>query len=227
MNIKILSDLHLIDPIKASELDPVADVLVLAGDIALHDCINKVLCTFCSKYKNVIFVPGNHEFYGTSIEQFYAELVELDNLHTLREQIIIIDGIRFVGTTLWFPESCGTIQYRSILNDFNWIKAFNPGELNDIAQTFLLDTVRPGDVVVTHHAPSIQSVEDRYKNSPFNCFFISDQENLIINNEPRLWIHGHVHNLCNYNIGNTMVVCKAKEHNTLLRSATDQLVTLC
>lgn len=63
MKLQILSDLHL----ELSKFEPFAtdaDIIVLAGDIALED--NGIIwARAVFPNKEIIYVPGNHEFYGT------------------------------------------------------------------------------------------------------------------------------------------------------------------
>jgi hypothetical protein len=70
-------------------------------------------------------------------------------------------------------------------------------------------------VVVSHHAPSIQSVHDRYRNDTLSAAFASNLEALIANNGIALWCHGHTHDSFDYvlpskNHGGTRVVCNPR-----------------
>lgn len=62
-------------------------------------------------------------------------------------------------------------------------------------------------VVVTHMAPSIGSVPERYKEDPLSAAFASNLDGLIERTKPALWIHGHTHDSFDYRIGRTRVVC--------------------
>ena len=76
MNVQLLSDLHIefhqdrgaawIDALDPSGID----VLILAGDIAeVRDgLLGDVLQLFTDRYPQVVFVPGNHEYYGSSLD---------------------------------------------------------------------------------------------------------------------------------------------------------------
>jgi hypothetical protein len=48
-------------------------------------------------------------------------------------------------------------------------------------------------IVVTHHAPSIRSIVDRYRADPVSAAFASNMDDFILEHQPRLWIHGHTH----------------------------------
>ena len=64
--------------------------------------------------------------------------------------------------------------------------------------------------MVTHHAPSIRSIADRYKLDPVSAAFASNMDDFILEYQPRLWIHGHTHESFDYKIGKTRVVCNPR-----------------
>ena len=63
------------------------------------------------------------------------------------------------------------------------------------------------NVVVTHHAPSIQSVPEHFKKDPLTSAYASDLEDFILQYQPLLWIHGHIHTPSRYKIGETEIIC--------------------
>jgi len=63
---------------------------------------------------------------------------------------------------------------------------------------------------VTHHAPSIQSIVDRYRADPVSAAFASNMDDFILEHKPLLWIHGHTHESFDYEIGKTRVVCNPR-----------------
>lgn len=63
-------------------------------------------------------------------------------------------------------------------------------------------------IIVTHHAPSPYSISPEYEGSMLNPAFASNLNKYIIEHpQIRLWCHGHVHNSCDYILGETRVVC--------------------
>ncbi|WP_089955654.1 metallophosphoesterase [Limnohabitans sp. 2KL-3] len=117
MNIQLLSDLHL-----ESNLDfmprpaPLADVLVLAGDIGsyqAHSALRSAgdddfgLQRFSPLHgwpTPVLFVPGNHEYDGLDFDEAHERLQETCarlGITWLERQVLPMGGVRFVGTTLW------------------------------------------------------------------------------------------------------------------------------
>ena len=111
MIIRFFSDVHreISRYYKVEEWEPTvlpddADtVLVLAGDIEGHGQINSFLERLAERFKAVVFVFGNHEFYGDSLRVYnrVKRNVVADNIHVLQNSTVTIDGQRFVGTTLW------------------------------------------------------------------------------------------------------------------------------
>ena len=66
-------------------------------------------------------------------------------------------------------------------------------------------------VVVTHHAPSWLSVPDKFREA--SAAYASRLEDLILDHEPLLWIHGHTHTSFDYKIGKTRIVCNPRGYH--------------
>lgn len=253
MKIWILSDLHLEmqDPIPLP-IPPDADVCVLAGDIDRPiDAAIRWAAFHVADTIPVVYVPGNHEFYRNSylggLVRGHQYVQKHPNIHLLHDSSVVIDGVRFVGGTLWTDYALGAeatpgegrdrdIAYAmrhasGLLNDHRVIErtddepitgrsASNVWMPADARQAhfvtrwhleFVLSTEFDGPtVVVTHHAPSVLSVAPRFKDSPLNPAFASDLTDLIWQHVPDLWIHGHVHDLFDYELGDTRVVCNPR-----------------
>ena len=100
MKLNILSDLHL----GFSEMEwPItdADLVVLAGDVSRP---REAIAWALRLQKPVLYVPGNHEFYGGSIDGTLAQLRQLCEgtpVRLLERDEIVIDGVRFLGAILW------------------------------------------------------------------------------------------------------------------------------
>jgi len=69
-------------------------------------------------------------------------------------------------------------------------------------------------VFVTHHAPSLASVEERYLKDLLTPSYASDLTALMGEGGPRLWVHGHVHHKVDYRVGGTRVVCNPRGYPT-------------
>jgi hypothetical protein len=59
-------------------------------------------------------------------------------------------------------------------------------------------------IVVTHHAPSLRSLARPH--DPLDHCYASDIEPAIETWRPRIWVHGHIHAIRNYRVGQTRVV---------------------
>ena len=190
------------------------DVLVVAGDLSTMASLRDALARLCDCYPQVVYVLGNHEYYGSSPSAVHEEMARaaslLPNLHWLHNTKATIGGIRFAGTPLWFRPSLQTLKYADQLNDFALIRDFTPWvyEENAKAIAFLRsDAAKGADVVVTHHLPSKRSVAPRYVGSSLNCYFVCAVEAEMKALAPSLWIHGHTHDNADYRLGTTRVLC--------------------
>ena len=106
MKLWILSDLHLEHDSAFGLIFPEADVAILAGDIhsPLETSVRWAAVNILPRMP-VVIVPGNHEFYGTSVQGGLARGIsaaaEFPDLHLLVDDVVVLDGVRFVGSTLW------------------------------------------------------------------------------------------------------------------------------
>jgi len=224
MQINFISDLHLeFGPL---EIEPEAgDVLVLAGDIDIKGRVDWIN-TIASKFNHVIYVLGNHEFYNGTMDSIYRKTREnlVDNVHLLENESVTIAGVTFHGATLWSDFLNGNpmsyLRCDQAINDYRLIRAgdgkhrFKPQiahSLHNISKVFLQENVKEGDVVVTHMAPSLLSIHEKYKNDMnINGSYASDLSELILDTKPELWFHGHVHTSFDYTVGNTRILCNPR-----------------
>ena len=112
------------------------------------------------------------------------------------------------------------LQCDQAINDYRLIRAgdgkhrFKPQiahSLHNISKVFLQENVKEGDVVVTHMAPSLLSIHEKYKNDMnINGSYASDLSELILDTKPELWFHGHMHTSFDYTIGNTRILCNPR-----------------
>jgi predicted phosphodiesterase len=229
MKLNILSDLHLSRgalPLPRNG----ADAVVLAGDIARP----KEAAAWAAGFDTpVLYVPGNHEFYGGSIAGTVRELKERcagSNVRVLDNDAVVVGGVRFLGSTLWtdfrlFGEGekrlAAMREASRFMRDFQAIRSgdglFTPGDaaaLFDAHARWLEGRLaEPHDgptVVITHHAPSRNSIHPRFAGSLLNACFVSDAERLIDARRACLWIHGHTHDSFDYRVNGVRVVCNPR-----------------
>ncbi len=234
MKLHILSDLHL--EFSTFETPHTwADVIVLAGDIAIGDKgVRWARETWPNK--PIVFVPGNHEFYGArrpEIMRLLRIAGKQTGVHILDEDEIVIDGVRFLGCTLWtdfmlFGEEKkdrAMHDGRIFLSDFRVIyevedekfSAARSIELHEQSLAWLkakLDEHFDGKtVVVTHHLPSARSVVERFKDSLLSACFASELDYLF-GKKIALWVHGHTHDNLDYGVNGTRVICNPRGYVT-------------
>ena len=231
MKIQVLSDLHL-EFYKFEPVENVADVVVIPGDISSDiNSIKWMRETFPNK--EIVYVLGNHEFYTHNYQERLNQLYKdtsIFNVHLLDRGCVIIDGIKFIGCTLWTDfkysgevNQFNNSQYAKIrMNDFRCIgyneNTFTPQDsidLNKLDVEFLekeLSEITCKTVVVTHHLPSSKSVVDRFKNDKLTSAFASNLDYLLGGSD--LWIHGHTHDSCDYVVGKTRVICNPRGYCT-------------
>lgn len=243
MRIWAISDLHLrqrdaLDLIKPDRF-PEADVCVIAGDVC--DRINLAV-NWVGKvirpHMPVIFVPGNHEFYASTLDGTRRNATMLCaalGVTLLDDAAVTIDGIRFVGGTLWtdfkLNGASGDDVARSMTEarvsmadygetsvlDFDTYRQMRPDDTlrqHEGTRAFLTEEFeREPDlptVVVTHHAPHRGSIHAKYAGDPVTAAFVSDMAAEIDRWRPLAWIHGHVHSSFDYRAGATRIVCNPK-----------------
>lgn len=220
MKITVMSDLHFDfhdykEWFKNKEI--AGEVLILAGDIVelwRAELAVAIFKEFCARFKHVLYVPGNHEYYGSSPSlarnALKVHAKDLPNFHVLESgKPVTLDGQRFIGDTMWFPDTPINRPLEGTWSDFHEIVGLRPFAYheNEKFLEFISTELKSDDVVVTHHAPSFASVSPKYKGNIYNCFFISDVSRVIEEKQPKLWVHGHVHTPFDYKIGETRVFC--------------------
>ena len=202
-----------------NEIDVVAPTLISAGDLNICYQLGAPVREILKKWERLILVAGNHEHYHASKEAVAEKFAWLknkygDRIYPLQNDSVTIEGTTFHGTTLWFPPSYQAtlpVNQRG-MSDFHVIERFSSWvfDANKEAVEFLKQNVSPGDVVITHHAPSEQSVMPWYKFSEMNAFYFTPLEGVIRELKPNVWIHGHMHDHTEYEIHDTLVVCNPR-----------------
>lgn len=231
MKLQLLSDLHL-ESHPHFEVTPApgADLLVLAGDIGSYQAGSRLEDTLYGLERfsprrgwpvPVLYVPGNHEYDNDDFDTVHLRLREaceqLD-IHWLESETMLIDGVRFVGSSLWTdfdalvdakePMTEQLKKRGKAMRAANYY--LSTCGTTRRGQPFLAEAVRehglacqdwlrkalaqPFDgttVAVTHFAPSLASADPRYGLTPGTAGFCNSLDELL----PRaqLWLHGHLH----------------------------------
>lgn len=239
MRLHVLSDLHreFYDyQIRVKD----ADVIVLAGDISTGTrgvmWAKELLAQTSSK---IVYVMGNHEAYRVNIDKIRITLRDLckpedgveQRLFFLENDEAIIDGVRFLGCTLWTNLELFGRERREIcahaameMSDFKYIRSgnnyrkFRPKDMVNLHRESLTwltgklsEPFAGKTVVVTHHLPSADSVADRFKDDLLSACYASNLDHLFANMV--LWCHGHTHDSFDYVKNGTRVVCNPRGYS--------------
>lgn len=239
MRLHIISDLHLeFTGHTPSALAQDADAVILAGDIcAGHGGIAWASTAF--QRKPVIYVPGNHEYYGYDMSHWQTEAESLHpsfpNVHVLQADSLLLPNeggqkVRVLGATLWtdfelFGANRQTFvgeKVQSFLNDYRQIQLGKRAirwadtlALHQAQRAWLESQARGARsrgekvIVVTHHAPSLRSSAPVYQNDLTTAGFASNLESFAAEYVD-VWVHGHMHNSSTYSLGGCLVICNPR-----------------
>lgn len=227
MRVQIISDLH--QEFGMSKLSfESADIVVLAGDVNIGTKgIEWIKSTI--KDKPVIYVLGNHEYYKGSYPKTLRKISAIateSNVHVLENKAVTIGNICFHGATLWTdfslfgsPKQYGSLcqskmnDYKKIRRDpsYSKLRTIDTFRIHNKSMNWLESSLGQSEseinVVVTHHAPSIKSIPEKYKEDPISSAYTSNLEATIDKYQPDFWIHGHIHEPKDYSLGKTRVIC--------------------
>ena len=234
MRLLILSDLHhelwkqwapVIDPTASNP-----DAVILAGDINTGaKAVEWAARAFAGL--PVLYVHGNHEGYGHNLEDMHRDIVAAcavhSNVHFLNCGEHIIGSVRFLGATMWTDfrlfgdeeRQAAMREAEAVMADYKRIrlaaKGYRKLRVGDTAQihaihkswlTQKLEEPFVGKtVVITHMAPSMQSVSDEYRDDQVSAAYASRLEGLM--ERVDLWVHGHMHESVDYKVGQCRIVC--------------------
>jgi predicted phosphodiesterase len=249
--IRVASDLHLeqwtgqtaeflVKTFVAPDERDAESVLVLAGDISSKfDQLIAFLREIEKRFLKVIYIPGNHEFYGHNMTEwstkFSLELgvSEKTEFATCDVGYLELENARFIFSTLW-ADGGQSIAERgmvgSSLRDFYVIK-IDQSHLNDPPRRFTVPDMaeihrkqkakivehleKPFEgrtVVISHHMPSYRLCHPRFGNE-INGGFASNCDALLAGGKIDLWIHGHTHDSIDTEMWGTRVVCNPSGYN--------------
>lgn len=225
LKIKVLSDLHLEFTDTEIQKDD-CDFLVICGDLC--EVRNTTVFTqfmerVCSIFDKVLYVPGNHEYYNSSIEDIdrYLENLNIPNFVYMNEKIYEYKNVVFIGAVLWSNITNNKSYIEWALNDYKSIENFCVEKSNSIHQRHVnfiesnLDAFKDKvKVVITHHTPLLKGTSHpRYEGSVINAAFSTDLGHLV--EKADYWFCGHTHYCNDFMYGNCNVImnCKGYDEN--------------
>jgi predicted phosphodiesterase len=196
---------------------------ILAGDIGtVHsekaiDNYTQVLRYYSQLYPHVILVAGNHEFYNSqyNFENVITTLENISkpfkNVHFLHRKSITLDGVRFIGVTLWSAIDEAAVKQ---INDFNHIFQHRMDYLSAFMSDYQflkkelenhIDSKEP-NVVVTHHLPTSKLVHPRFSTHPGGSAFHTNILDVLPLKNTKYFYCGHTHECMRTSYGSTQFI---------------------
>ena len=221
-----------------------ADCLILAGDVVefshllpkpdlSYNRYDEFFAHISRDFKQVIWVAGNHEYYGSSlhkgpaIARNYLERMGFGNIKLVNNDVVDVCGVPVICSTLWTsfnnadPIVMDTAERR--MNDYNYIQTrFGDIDIMLRAQDVLeehriaLETIsRLVDskpcVVVTHHAPTLLCGNRGHSDTTLDYAYMSDLSEFILDRPSiKYWIYGHTHSRKEISVGETIVMSNCR-----------------
>jgi Icc-related predicted phosphoesterase len=241
MKVKICSDLHLETCEYGGVPDlGEGDALILGGDIlcarhfktngTLHKVYKDFLQRCVDNFNWVLYTFGNHEYYSFHWESTHKIIKENlpEGIHLMDDSVVKIQDWNFIGATLWSnfrnENPLEMMESQRFMNDYKTIRIgsnyrkLRPEdtlEFHKKSKQFLLDTlpmfVNQKVWVLTHHAPSYESIHPKYRSETMNGAFASNLDDLILSHpQIKYFSHGHTHESFDYRIGECRVICNPR-----------------
>ncbi len=249
MVIQYASDLHLEftenkEFLKKYPIQPIGDILLLAGDIVPFKVMaqHADFFTYVSRnFKTTYWIPGNHEYYYSDVTNKSGTFIEKikKNVFLVNNKSVIHNDVKFIFSILWSkirPENEWHIERG--MSDFKVIKngqfRFSAPKFNelhegciDFIKQELHHNYTPKTVVVTHHVPTFLNYPEKYKGDTLNEAFAVELFDLIEDSGADYWIYGHTHhNTVDFDIGHTKMLTnqlgyvKYNEHTSFVNDIT-------
>lgn len=213
-------------------------VLILAGDIWLGTEAFAFMEFYCNRFKHVIYICGNHEFYHNEYNKVISDWFEIEAAETLgsnftflHNDFLQIDNVLFFGGTMWtdFNNSdwFSMYQAKQNMNDYNLIiynsRSLTPentvtehrifkDELENVLRREL-DGIINKTIVVSHHLPIRDCVPQQFRGYPLNAAYHANMDELISKNKIDYWFFGHTHTATNFEKYGTRFICNPKGYS--------------
>jgi predicted phosphohydrolase len=226
MKIQYCSDLHLEFTenktfLLSNPLEPVGDILILAGDIVPFAIMEKHSDFFdylADNFEITYWIPGNHEYYYSDASERSNSLNEKirSNVFLINNQSVKVNNTKLIFSTLWSHISVvNEWKIQKNMSDFHTItfqgQRFTTENFNQLhreSKAFLVSALQDTEdcetIVVTHHVPTLFNYPERYSGSLINEAFVVDLFDLIEDSGINYWIFGHTHvNTPEFKVGKT------------------------
>jgi len=191
----------------------------------------------CAKYDRVFYIMGNHEHYQGIFDytaEVLREFLEGTNVTLLdKEWVKLKDGWSLFGGTLWTNyhdrDWFAMHAAKDKMNDHTIIKTIKNGGVvarfmpHDAADEFDatmkafgegiydMDRIDDQKIIMTHHAPCGLSVHPRFQGDLLNYAYYTELSREMLDNETiKYWLHGHMHDNHDYNVGQCRVLCNPR-----------------
>jgi predicted phosphodiesterase len=227
MKIVLMSDLHLEF---YRSMDPVDKMKEILTDIDYSDCIGafvgdihiryqapELLEQLQHRFKQIIFLPGNHDLWGANIADIGSHFLDRSN------ETFMIDDIQFTCAVGWAYQfqrfnPMQELLFKTSLFEHDRIKwrehAFtweNWLHLAQIDSDAIFAPKLPGarkKVVLTHYPPSDVMSDDRFLGNQANFLFASSYDGMLADGDGDIdmWLSGHTHHRTSATIGGTSLV---------------------
>jgi len=197
-------------------------ILILAGDIDHAKQIPRYLNMLAPRFKAIIHVSGNHEYYGSNVHHCNKTLKETElapNVYHLENQVITIEGQKFAGATMWTNLRAREAAVHTVMNDYRAIRmggqnyrkltAMDTTLFHFESEQFLHNNVDKDTIVITHHSPlSPNANAGPYARAPTDVdyAYYACQEEFIMNAKPKAWISGHIHEVSDHQFLDTRLI---------------------
>lgn len=236
------SDLHLDFGSLVIDNTEGADCLILAGDIIefsqlvpksdlSYNYVDEFFKNISDQFKQVIWVPGNHEYYGGSIWQGpriatrYLEKNGFGNIKVVDNGVVYVNDIPVIGTTLWTDlGNANPVVMEAVgrsMNDYVHIntkrgdidvvlRPIDTYNMHMAAIQFLDEAITDVPcIVVSHHAPSFACSD--YPPSMLDHAYMSELGDFILDRPSiNYWIYGHTHSRIEFDLGETKVMSNCR-----------------
>ena len=253
MKLLLMSDLHLELSDLAIPDDVDFDVAVLAGDILwpglrLHDWLAR--SPALRRARAVVAVCGNHEFFDGVLQHDAAAMQQAamasaaPPLHLLDCAELRLDGVRFLGCTLWTDFELRIDTPDGAVSDGERGMAVAGRVMADYRAIAWCDTpgaaprkLTPHDTLRLHRqqrqwlqdklaepyaGPTVVVTHHGPHRQSLARRFAADWVSTAYLSElpasffevPVLWIHGHTHSSHDYRVGHCRVVCNPRGYQT-------------